>query len=73
MPLRELNLEGCANLADVRPLLGIKTLESVILPAQCKDVGFLRDHPGLRRIAYQKTPTGRTAEEFWQEFAAKRR
>jgi serine/threonine protein kinase len=71
--LRELNLEGCANLseADLRLLLAIKTLEEVVLPAQCKDVGFLREHPSLKRISYKKT--AQTAQEFWQEFPSKRR
>jgi hypothetical protein len=72
LPLRELNLEGCANLADadLRLLLAIKTLEGVVLPAQCKEVGFLREHPSLKRISYKKTT--QTAPEFWQEFAKRR-
>jgi serine/threonine protein kinase len=71
LPLRELSLEGCANVSDVRPLLAIKSLESVILPTQCKEVGFLREHPSLKRISYKRPP--QSAQEFWQEFASKRR
>jgi hypothetical protein len=72
-PLRELNLEGCANLSesDLRVLLAIETLEQVVLPAQCKDVGFLREHPSLKRISYKRTST-QTAQEFWQEFSRRR-
>jgi hypothetical protein len=51
-------------------LLAIKTLEGVVLPAQCKEVGFLREHPSLKRISYKKTT--QTAPEFWQEFAKRR-
>lgn len=68
-PLRELNLEGCAALHDLRPLMTIATLESVILPAQCQDIAFLRQHPGLKRISYQKMT--QSAESFWQEFDAR--
>ncbi len=65
-PLRELNLEGCANLTDLRPLLKIVTLESLLLPVQCKDIEFLREHPGLKRISYKKLT--QPADEFWKEF-----
>jgi hypothetical protein len=65
-PLRELNLEGCANLTDLRPLLGIKTLEAAIIPSHCKDIAFLREHPGLKRLSYKKMT--QPVSEFWQEF-----
>jgi len=67
-PLRELNLEGCAALLNLKPLLDIVTLESVLLPMQCKDIGFLRAHPGLKRISYKKLT--QPAEDFWREFDA---
>lgn len=68
-PLRELNLEGCAQIKDLRPLLEIATLESVLLPAQVKDVGYLREHPSLKRISYKKLT--QSADEFWKEYDAK--
>ena len=67
-PLRELNLEGCANLTDLKPLTEILTLESVLLPLQCKDIGYLRDHPGIKRISYKKLT--QSVEQFWKEFDA---
>ena len=67
-PLRELNLEGCANLGDLKPLMKIATLESLLLPMQSKDIEFLRQHPGLKRISYKKLT--QPAEEFWKEFDA---
>ncbi|MEA3209553.1 MAG: hypothetical protein QOE70_2610 [Chthoniobacter sp.] len=67
-PLRELKLEGCATLTDLKPLMDIVTLESVLLPMQCKDIAFLRRHPGLKRISYRKIT--QSAEEFWKEFDA---
>lgn len=70
-PLRELNLEGCSNLTNLEPLMAIVTLESVLLPMQCKDIEFLREHPGIKRISYKKIT--QPAEEFWKEFDAPKR
>ena len=67
-PLRELNLEGCTALTDLRPLLAITTLEGVVLPTQCRDLDFLRKHPGLKRLSYKKLT--QPAEEFWAEYDA---
>ena len=67
-PLRELNLEGCAALSDLRPLLAITTLEGLVLPAQCRDLDFLRKHPGLKRLSYKKMT--QSADEFWAEYDA---
>jgi hypothetical protein len=68
-PLRELNLEGCSALTDLHPLVEIATLESVIIPMQCKDIAFLRTHPGIKRLSYVKMT--QPVEEFWKEFDAK--
>ncbi len=65
-PIRELNLEGCASLTDLKPLLKIATLENLLLPVQAKDIEFLRQHPGIKRISYKKAT--QLADEFWQEF-----
>ena len=65
-PIRELNLEGCGNLTDLKPLMEIVTLESVLLPAQARNIDFLRKHPGIKRISYKKAT--QTAEDFWKEF-----
>lgn len=65
-PLRELNLQGCSELSDLRPLLEMKSLESVLLPAQCKEIAFLRGHPTIKRISYKKLTE--SAGEFWQKF-----
>jgi serine/threonine protein kinase len=67
-PLRELNLEGCSSLNDLRPLMQIVTLESVIIPRQCKDIEFLRQHPGIKRLSFLKMT--QSAEEFWKEYDA---
>ena len=69
-PLRELNLENCTSLTDLRPLLSIPTLEAVVIPAQCKDIAFLRQHPGIRRLSYKKLT--QPVEQFWAEFDAAR-
>jgi serine/threonine protein kinase len=67
-PLRELNLEGCAALTDLHPLTAIATLESVIIPQQFRDIEFLRNHPGIKRLSYSKMTE--SAEDFWKAFDA---
>ncbi len=69
-PIRELNLEGCTDLTDLQPLMEMKQLEAVIIPAQCKDIDFLRNHPSLRRLSYKKLT--QPVYEFWQEFDGKK-
>jgi serine/threonine protein kinase/tetratricopeptide (TPR) repeat protein len=68
-PLRELNLEGCTAITDLHPLMAIATLESVLIPLQVKDIAFLRNHPGIKRISYQKMTE--PAAEFWKAYDAK--
>ena len=68
-PLRELNLDGCAALTDLHPLMEIATLESVIIPMQIKDIAFLRNHRGIKRISYLKMTE--SAEDFWKAYDAR--
>ena len=68
--IRELNLEGCIDLTDLGPLADMPQLEAVIVPAQCKDIEFLRTHASLRRLSYKKMT--QPVYEFWQEFDAKK-
>jgi hypothetical protein len=50
--------------------MDIPTLESVVIPAQCKkDIAFLRDHPNLKRLSYKKLT--QPAYEFWDEYDKK--
>jgi serine/threonine protein kinase len=65
-PLRELNLEGCAELIDLSPLLEMKQLEAVLIPRQCKDIAYLKDHPTLKRLSYKKL--SEPAYKFWEDF-----
>lgn len=68
--IRELNLQGCTDLTDLHALLEMPNLEAVIIPAQCKDIDFLRDIPSLRRLSYKKMT--QPVYEFWQEFENKK-
>jgi hypothetical protein len=68
-PLRELNMEGCLAITDLHPLMAIATLESVLIPMQVKDISFLRNHPGIKRISYQKMTE--PAADFWKAYDAK--
>ncbi len=68
-PLRELNLEGCTDLTDLHPLSEIDTLESLIIPAHCKDIEFLRNHPSIKNLSF--TRLTQPASEFWQKWDAR--
>lgn len=65
-PLRELNLEGCTALTDLHPLMEMTSLESVLIPLQCKDIAFLRNHPSLKRLSYLKMTE--PVEDFWKAY-----
>ncbi len=69
-PLRELNLEGCTFVVDLHPLMQLESLETVIIPAHCKDIGFLRNHPSLKRLSYSRSTE--TVYEFWRKFDVKK-
>jgi hypothetical protein len=70
-PIRELNLDGCVDLVDLHPLMDMKSLESVLIPNQCKDVEFLREHPTIKRLSYKKLT--QPVYEFWDEYDRKSR
>lgn len=69
-PIRELTLEGCTDLIDLKPLLEMTSLESVLIPTQCKKIEYLRDHPSIKRLSYKKLT--QPAYEFWEEFDARK-
>ncbi len=69
-PIRELNLSGCVDLIDLTPLAEMKNLEAVMIPMQCKDIDFLREHPSIKRLSYKKLT--QPAYEFWDEFDVKK-
>ena len=68
---------------DVRPLLEIPTLQSVVLPYTVRNVEVLRGHPGLKYIIYGVQPMPRkldnafphqprwTAAQFWADYDAR--
>jgi hypothetical protein len=69
-PIRELNLEGCPDLMDLHPLMEMKSLDSVVIPAHCKDIEFLRNHPSIKRLSYKWLT--QPVYEFWEQRDAKR-
>jgi hypothetical protein len=83
MPLRRLNLRGCANIRDLTPLAECEELRDLILPPNATEIdpagsgiNFLRQLPSLERISYQSWTQGtdwtpaQTAEEFWAAYDA---
>jgi tetratricopeptide (TPR) repeat protein len=74
MPLKQLDLSYSRKLQDLTPLADCPTLERLILPAQCKDVEFLRRLPHLQHLSFEEVPWDKapTAAEFWKEYDAKK-
>ena len=73
MPLKRLSLAMCPNLGDLRALTTITTLESVVLPPEAREYGFLRAATTLRDLSFFPDPSGTRAaqsvEAFWAEEA----
>jgi hypothetical protein len=53
MPLRLLSVVDCPQLADVSPLLDVRTLEQVLLPKAARNVEVLRALANLRFISFE--------------------
>jgi tetratricopeptide (TPR) repeat protein len=75
MPLKMLNMTGCTGITTLEPLKETVTFQSVILPPNAKDFGFLRNEPNLVRLSFKydsatKGPA-QTAAEFWAQRDAK--
>jgi hypothetical protein len=47
----------------------MKSLESVVIPANSKDFLFLRDHPSIKRLSFHRLT--QPAAEFWKDWDAK--
>jgi serine/threonine protein kinase/tetratricopeptide (TPR) repeat protein len=71
MPLRELRLDGCARISDLKPLAALKNLKSLTLPMLRRgaDVEFLRDMTSIEFIGF-KDPL-MPAAEFWKTYDEK--
>ena len=53
------------------PLSQVKQLETLTIPAQIKEIEFLRQLPSLKRIGFSEA-TLEPAEEFWKKHAARK-
>ena len=77
LPLTELQLSGCEQLRDVAPLVECRTLERLTVPVKAKGIEALRDHPKLKKLAYQLPGAADwssvpTITEFWKAYDARR-
>jgi hypothetical protein len=73
MPINDLRLDDCPNLADLSPLAGDKELSILTLPPNATDVEFLRSMPSLTYLGYSTDPGNRwlpdkTAAQFWSDY-----
>ncbi len=76
-PLTRLMLRGCPQVTDLSPLADCQTLKVLALPANAKDIEFLRAFPKLERISFKGDPNhgyrpDKSAAEFWREWDAKK-
>ncbi len=69
LPLVELNLAECGKLTDFRPLLACKALESLLLPANARDIAYLREHKTLKFLSTKPIP--QPVADFWKDRDAK--
>jgi Leucine-rich repeat (LRR) protein len=74
-PIKSLYLGKCEMLTDVAPLVGVPTLENLVVPPKVANVEVLRKMPKLRRLGYELTGLqpmlpNTTVEEFWTKYDA---
>ena len=73
MPLTSLKLDGCPELTNLAPFADCKSLQSLTLPPNAKNIEFFRDFPKLERISFKEDTKNvylpdKTAAEFWKEY-----
>jgi len=72
MPLHDLRMSGCTNLVDLAPVIGLTTLQNVILPPNAKNIEPFRQATNLVRISYKYDPSikapAQTAADFWDAY-----
>jgi Leucine-rich repeat (LRR) protein len=76
-PLNNLTLHDCPKVTDLAPLANCKSLASLTLPPNAKNIEFLRAFPKLERIGFKDEPKNgyqpdKTAAEFWNEYDARK-
>ncbi len=68
MPLKILSLRNCTTITDFSPLAECRSLTTLTLPSNAKDIAFLRSFPALEHISFTGDLSGstpQTAKEFW--------
>ena len=70
MPLRVLKLSGCTELRDISALKSCTKLERLTIPAQVRDIAFLRNLPALRSLNTKSDGWKMSAAEFWRKYDA---
>ncbi len=62
----------CPNLTDISPLAGMDTLERLAIPAQVKNIEFLKMLPSLKYLSNKNSALSsakqETVDEFWREY-----
>ncbi len=71
-PIRELFLDGCGELSDLTQLSEFRFLETLTIPAQSKDIHFLRQMPSLKRLGFTEADL-RPPAEFWKAYEVRKK
>ncbi len=69
MPLRSVRMSDCTNLTNIEPIIGITSLQSIMVPMTATNLDLLRGETNIQRISFKydraiKGPA-QTAAEFW--------
>jgi eukaryotic-like serine/threonine-protein kinase len=70
MPLHFIAIDGIGSATDLKPVLGITTLDSMVVDPMQKDIELLRKLPNLKFLDYKGNGNGlpvETAAQFWAE------
>jgi serine/threonine protein kinase len=73
LPLKFLALNGCPNVIDLAPVSDCKELETLFIPSHCKNIDFLKKHPGLKFLDYKWTDPAPSTAEFWKKFDSEKK
>ena len=71
LPLETLFLEGCDKLMELGALTNLHRLRTLTIPAQTKDIDFLRRLPNLREVGFSRSLL-LAPDEFRRTFEAKK-
>jgi serine/threonine protein kinase len=70
LELKELRLEKCYFLSDLKPIAECKTLEKLLIPPHVTDIEYLKDLPNLKVLSsnVKDYESNQSVAEFWDKY-----